>query len=73
MIRYCLLKVFKETEKYIKQTDSVALDHTVKLIFYPLENRSNDTVARAIALRILGYLSILLTDRIDIQHEYFNV
>ncbi|CAG8612993.1 37913_t:CDS:2 [Gigaspora margarita] len=67
-IRYCLLKVFKETEKYIKQTDSAALDHTVKNIFFPLENRSNDTVARAIALRILGYLSILLTDRIDIQH-----
>ncbi|KAF0445976.1 Integrator complex subunit 7 [Gigaspora margarita] len=51
-----------------KQTDSAALDHTEENFFYPLENWSNSTVAHAIALRILGYLSILLTDRINIQH-----
>ncbi|CAG8808317.1 11951_t:CDS:2, partial [Racocetra fulgida] len=79
-IRYCLLKVFKETEKYIKQTDSAALDHTVKNIFYPLENRSNDTVARAIALKILdstfpieANAAIFAADKLCAKSEKFSV
>ncbi|CAB4424502.1 unnamed protein product [Rhizophagus irregularis] len=69
VIRRCILKILKDSEKHISQnSQSSELEQTIRKIFFLLENQSNDPIARALTLRCLGYMSVLLIERLDIQH-----
>ncbi|RIA85785.1 hypothetical protein C1645_879079 [Glomus cerebriforme] len=69
VIRRCILKILKDSEKHITQnSQSSELEQTIRKIFFLLENQSNDPIARALTLRCLGYMSVLLIERLDIQH-----
>ncbi|CAG8543699.1 6690_t:CDS:10 [Funneliformis caledonium] len=57
------------SEKHIsRNSQSSELDQTIRKIFFLLENQSNDPIARALTLRCLGCMSVLLIERLDIQH-----
>ncbi|CAG8535421.1 373_t:CDS:10, partial [Funneliformis mosseae] len=69
VIRRCILKILKDSEKHIsRNSQSSELDQTIRKIFFLLENQSNDPIARALTLRCLGCMSVLLIERLDIQH-----
>ncbi|CAG8649654.1 5555_t:CDS:10, partial [Acaulospora morrowiae] len=67
-IRRCIFEVFKKSESRFTRNNCSAFEQIVKNIFFLLENQNTDPEARSLALRSLGCMSILLTDRIDIQH-----
>lgn len=53
MIRRCILKILKDSEKHISQnSQSSELEQTIRKIFFLLENQSNDPIARALTLRL---------------------
>ena len=62
MIRRCILKILKDSEKHISQnSQSSELEQTIRKIFFLLENQSNDPIARALTLRLESLLVRYLT------------
>ncbi|PIN99399.1 hypothetical protein AB205_0005050 [Aquarana catesbeiana] len=64
-LRLCVLKVTQQSEKHLEKILNV--DEFVKRIFSVIH--SNDPVARAITLRMLGSLASIIPDRKNAHHS----
>ncbi|MEE6473988.1 hypothetical protein FKM82_010240 [Ascaphus truei] len=64
-LRFCVLKVTQQSEKHLEKILNV--DEFVKRIFSVIH--SNDPVARAITLRMLGSMASIIPDRKNAHHS----
>ncbi|KAL6613289.1 hypothetical protein U3516DRAFT_343785 [Neocallimastix sp. 'constans'] len=66
-LRSTILKVFQKSSHHLIRLNKATCDTALKKITMVLY--SNDPTARILTLRILGYMSQVLYDRVDIQHS----
>jgi len=66
-LRSTILKVFQKSSHHLIRLNQATCDAALKKITMVLY--SNDPTARILTLRILGYMSQVLYDRVDIQHS----
>ena len=64
-MRVFLAQAFEQCRRYI--ADVAVAQDVVDRILTVME--SNDLVARALTLRVLGHLSLLLVNRYDVHHR----
>ncbi|GAM27562.1 hypothetical protein SAMD00019534_107380 [Acytostelium subglobosum LB1] len=65
IVKYRILKVFQECSQEIHRISNI--DEVLKRIHSVI--LSNDTVARALALRVLGSVPLLIADKLYIHHS----
>ncbi|KAF9347984.1 Integrator complex subunit 7 [Mortierella sp. AD094] len=66
--RHAILQVFKKSQPHLKKVINV--EETIKRISPMLQ--SNDPLARAITLRVLGGMATIVSDRIDVYHNVIH-
>ncbi|KAG0000625.1 Integrator complex subunit 7 [Entomortierella chlamydospora] len=66
--RHAILQVFKKSQPHLKKVINV--EETYKRISPMLQ--SNDPLARAITLRVLGGMATIVSDRIDVYHNVIH-
>ncbi|KAG0305610.1 hypothetical protein BGZ98_003862 [Dissophora globulifera] len=66
--RHAILQVFKKSQPHLKKVINV--EETIKRISPMLQ--SNDPLARAITLRVLGCMATIASDRIDVYHNVIH-
>ncbi|KAF9105371.1 Integrator complex subunit 7 [Mortierella sp. AM989] len=66
--RHAILQVFKKSQPHLKKVINV--EETIRRISPMLQ--SNDPLARAITLRVLGGMATIVSDRIDVYHNVIH-
>ncbi|KAF8931353.1 Integrator complex subunit 7 [Dissophora ornata] len=66
--RHAILQVFKKSHQHLNKVINV--EETIKRISPMLQ--SNDPLARAITLRVLGCMATIVSDRIDVYHKVIH-
>ncbi|XP_068683543.1 integrator complex subunit 7-like isoform X2 [Montipora foliosa] len=66
-LRLCILKVIEQSEKHLEKVLNV--DEFLKRIYSVIH--SNDPVARAITVRVLGSVACLVSERKNVHHREF--
>ncbi|KAI9255143.1 hypothetical protein BDA99DRAFT_517994 [Phascolomyces articulosus] len=64
VIKFHIYKVFKQADQHLIKVINV--EESMRRIL-PVLN-SNDTVSRALALRVLGCMSVIIANKVDVQH-----
>lgn len=63
--RLCVLKVTQQSEKHLDKI--LSIDEFLRRIFAVMH--SNDPIARAITLRVLGSIALLISERKNVHHS----